>query len=113
MKPGDRILIDDGSLELAVEELSKQTIRCRVVIGGTIRSHKGMNLPGGSVSAPAFGEKDQEDMSFGLSHGVEDVGLSFVRGPGDGTRAQEGMEEYGAGAALIAKIERPEAVERL
>ena len=113
MKPGDRILIDDGSLELAVEELCKQTVRCRVVIGGTIRSHKGMNLPGVSVSAPAFGEKDQEDMSFGLSHGVEYVGLSFVRGPEDVTRAREWMEKYGAEAAIIAKVERPEAVERL
>src|SRR5438132_182313 len=68
VKPGDRILIDDGLLELAVEESSKQSIRCRVVAGGTIRSHKGMNLPGVSVSAPAFGEKDREDMAFGLSH---------------------------------------------
>ena len=113
VKPGDRILIDDGLLELAVEESSKQSIRCRVVAGGTIRAHKGMNLPGVSVSAPAFGEKDREDLAFGLSHGVEYVGLSFVRGPEDVTKAREWMEKYGAEAAIIAKIERPEAVERL
>src|SRR2546425_5681120 len=65
MKPGDRILIDDGSLELAVEELSKQTIRCRVVIGGGIRAHKSMKLPGGSVSAPALGAKDPDGMCLG------------------------------------------------
>jgi pyruvate kinase len=113
VKPGDRILIDDGLLELAVEEPSKQTVRCRVVTGGTIWPHKGMNLPGVSVTAPAFGEKDREDMAFGLSHGVDYVGLSFVRGPEDVTRAREWMKKYGADAALIAKIERPEAVERL
>ena len=113
VKPGDRILIDDGLLELAVEESSKQSIRCRVVAGGTIRPHKGMNLPGVSVSAPAFGEKDREDMAFGLSHGVEYVGLSFVRSPEDVARAREWMKKYGAEAAIIAKIERPEAVERL
>jgi pyruvate kinase len=113
VKPGDRILIDDGLLELVVEESSKQSVRCRVVAGGTIRPHKGMNLPGVSVSAPAFGEKDREDMAFGLSHGVDYVGLSFVRGPEDVTRAREWMKKYGAEAAIIAKIERPEAFERL
>ena len=102
VKPGDRILIDDGLLELAVEESSKQSIRCRVVAGGTIRAHKGMNLPGVSVSAPAFGEKDREDLAFGLSHGVEYVGLSFVRGPEDVTKACEWMEKYGAEAARSA-----------
>ena len=113
VKPGDRILIDDGLIELAVEETGRTAVRCRVVTGGTIRSHKGMNLPGVVVSAPAFGEKDREDLSFGLSHGVDYVGLSFVRGPEDVTTAREWMTKYGAEAALIAKIERPEAVERL
>src|SRR5439155_450904 len=89
-----RLSARSGLLELAVEESSKQSIRCRVVAGGTIRAHKGMNLPGVSVSAPAFGEKDREDLAFGLSHGVEYVGLSFVRGPEDVTKAREWMEKY-------------------
>ena len=113
VKPGDRILIDDGLIELAVEEAGRQTIRCRVVTGGTIRPHKGMNLPGVAVSAPAFGEKDRADLSFGLSHGVDYVGLSFVRGPEDVLAARAWMKKYDAEAAIIAKIERPEAVERL
>jgi pyruvate kinase len=113
VKPGDRILIDDGLIELAVEEAGKQAIRCRVVTGGTIRPHKGMNLPGVAVSAPAFGEKDRADLSFGLSHGVDYVGLSFVRGPEDVMAARAWMKKYDAEAAIIAKIERPEAVERL
>lgn len=113
VKPGDRILIDDGLIELAVEDAGRQAIRCRVVTGGTIRPHKGMNLPGVAVSAPAFGEKDRADLSFGLSHGVEYVGLSFVRGPEDVLAARTWMKKYDAEAAIIAKIERPEAVERL
>ncbi|MEK7221723.1 MAG: pyruvate kinase, partial [Nitrospirota bacterium] len=113
VKPGDRILIDDGLIELAVEEAGKQAIRCRVVTGGTIRPHKGMNLPGVAVSAPAFDEKDRADLSFGLSHGVDYVGLSFVRGPEDVMAARAWMKKYDAEAAIIAKIERPEAVERL
>ncbi|MEK9172901.1 MAG: pyruvate kinase [Nitrospirota bacterium] len=113
VKPGDRILIDDGLIELAVEEAGRQAIRCRVVTGGTIRPHKGMNLPGVAVSAPAFGEKDRADLSFGLSHGVDYVGLSFVRGPEDVMAARAWMKKYDAEAAIIAKIERPEAVERL
>ncbi len=113
VKPRDRILIDDGLIELAVEEAGKQAVRCRVVTGGTIRPHKGMNLPGVAISVPAFDEKDRADLSFGLSHGVEYVGLSFVRGPEDVMAAREWMKKYGAEAAIIAKIERPEAVERL
>jgi len=113
VKPGDRILIDDGLIELAVEETGRQAIRCRAITGGTIRPHKGMNLPGVAVSAPAFGEKDRADLSFGLSHGVDYVGLSFVRGPEDVLAARAWMKKYDAEAAIIAKIERPEAVERL
>ena len=112
-KPGDRILIDDGLIELTVETSKEKTVRCRVVTGGVIKSHKGMNLPGVAVSAPTLGDKDREDLGFGLSHGVDYVGLSFVRGPEDIMAARTFMKKYGAEAALIAKIERPEAVERL
>jgi pyruvate kinase len=113
VKPGDRILIDDGLIELAVEGTNARTVRCRVVIGGTIYPNKGMNLPGVAVSAPTLGEKDLQDLAFGLSHGVDYVALSFVRSPEDVTAARDYMKKYGAEAPLIAKIERPEAVERL
>ena len=113
VKPGDRILIDDGLIELTVETSKEKTVRCRVLTGGVIKSHKGMNLPGVAVSAPTLGDKDREDLGFGLSHGVDYVGLSFVRGPEDIMAARTFMKKYGAEAALIAKIERPEAVERL
>ena len=113
VKPGDRILIDDGLIELVVEGTDPKTVRCRVVTGGTINPNKGMNLPGVAVSAPTLGDKDLEDLAFGLSHGVDYVALSFVRSPEDLTAAREYMKKYGAEAPLIAKIERPEAVERL
>jgi pyruvate kinase len=113
VKPGDRILIDDGLIELAVEGTGPKTVRCRVITGGTINPNKGMNLPGVAVTAPTLGDKDLEDLAFGLSHGVDYVALSFVRSPEDVTAAREYMKKYGAEAPLIAKIERPEAVERL
>jgi len=113
VKPGDRILIDDGMIELVVESSSRDEVRCRVVAGGTIQAHKGMNLPGVAVSAPTLGEKDRGDLAFGLAQGVDYVALSFVRGPEDLTMAREVIRTQGGDLPLIAKIERPEAVERL
>ena len=113
VKPGDRILINDGLVELVVERSEKTSVLCRVLTGGVISSHKGMNLPGVSVSAPTLGDKDREDLAFGLSHGVDYVALSFVRSPEDILSARDYMKRYGAEAAIIAKIERPEAIERL
>ena len=113
VKPGDRILIDDGRIELIVENSSEGTVACTVVTPGVIKSHKGMNLPGVAVSAPTLGEKDRADLIFGLGHGVDYVALSFVRRPEDVTEAREFITARSADVSLIAKIERPEAVERL
>ena len=113
VKPGDRILIDDGRIELLVEASSANAVNCRVVTPGMINSHKGMNLPGVTVSAPTLGEKDREDLIFGLAHGVDYVALSFVRQPEDLKEARAFIAKEGADIPLIAKIERPEAVARL
>lgn len=113
VKPGARILIDDGLIELSVQRISEQSVECRVNIGGTIRSHKGMNLPGTTISAATLTEKDREDLRFGLKHQVDYVALSFVRGPDDILEARQLMAEYGGEAPIIAKIERREAVEHL
>jgi pyruvate kinase len=113
VKPGDRILIDDGRIELIVENSSEATVACTVVTPGVIKSHKGMNLPGVAVSAPTLGEKDRADLIFGLGQGVDYVALSFVRRPEDVTEAREFITARAADVSLIAKIERPEAVERL
>ena len=111
--PGNRILIDDGLIELVVTGTSRNSVESRVITGGLIKPHKGMNLPGVMVSASTLGEKDREDLAFGLSQGVDYIALSFVRGPYDLTAARELMKRSGGNAALIAKIERPEAVARL
>jgi pyruvate kinase len=113
VKPGARILIDDGLIELSVQRISEQSVECCVNIGGTIRSHKGMNLPGTTISAATLTEKDREDLRFGLKHHVDYVALSFVRGPDDIVEARQLMAEYGGEAPIIAKIERREAVEHL
>lgn len=111
--PGARILINDGLVELAVEQVAGTAVRCRVVTGGPITSHKGLNLPGTSVSAPAVTDKDRADLRFGLAQGVDYVALSFVRGPGDIAAARQVMADCGADVPIIAKIERAEAVEDL
>jgi len=113
VKPGARILIDDGLIELTVQQIRPQTVECRVNVGGTIGSHKGMNLPGTAISAATLTEKDREDLRFGLKHHVDYVALSFVRGPEDIIEARQLMAEYGDEAPIIAKIERREAVDHL
>ena len=113
VKTGARILIDDGLIELVVQRISGQTVECRVTIGGSIGSHKGINLPGTSISAPTFTDKDREDLRFGVQHRVDYVALSFVRGPDDIREARKLIDEYGGEMPIIAKIERLEAVEHL
>jgi len=113
VKPGARILIDDGLIDLTVQQISAQGVDCRVNVGGSNGSHKGLNLPGTMISAATLTEKDRDDLRFGLAHQVDYVALSFVRGPEDIIEARQLMAEYGGEAPIIAKIERREAVEHL
>lgn len=114
VKPGARILINDGLIELvAVSAKSDDTVECKVVIGGWVTSHKGLNLPGTSVSAPTLTDKDRADLRFGVAQGVDYVALSFVRGPEDVAEARQLIADYGGDVPVIAKIERPEAIDRL
>lgn len=110
VRPGDRILVDDGLLELRVESVTPTDVACRVVHGGTLRAHKGINLPGVAVSAPALTAKDEEDLAFGLALGVEYVALSFVRRAADVSALKERIHTAGATASVIAKLEKPEAL---
>jgi pyruvate kinase len=110
VQPGARILINDGLVELVVERISGGLIDCKVVIGGKITSHKGINLPGTKVSAPTLTDKDREDIRFGVAHDVDYVALSFVRGPDDVTAAKKLIADCGGSMPVIAKIERQEAV---
>ncbi len=113
VKRGDRILLDDGNLELRVLGASGITVECEVVHGGRLTSHKGMNLPGVRLSTPALTEKDRRDLGFGIANGVDYVALSFVRQPADVTEAKALVAAQGASVPVIAKIEKREAVDQL
>ncbi|MCG3202679.1 MAG: Pyruvate kinase [Gammaproteobacteria bacterium] len=108
--PGDRIMLDDGALELRVEQVDGTEIRCKVIHGGTLRDHKGINLPGVNVSAPSLTEKDRADAAFALALGVDFIALSFVRAPEDVHALRDLIAGEGGEAGIIAKIERPEAL---
>jgi pyruvate kinase len=114
VQPGDRLLVDDGNVALRVDEVSGPDVVCRVIEGGPVSDHKGISLPGVDVSTPAFTEKDDADLRFALSLGVDLVALSFVRQPEDVDPVRQVLREEGsAGVRVIAKIEKPEAVRQL
>ena len=114
VKPGDRILLVDGLIELTVLQVTGDTVRCRVVSGGDIGDHRGINLPGVAVSASSITDKDRDDLWFGISQGVDAVAVSFIRGPEDVLDVKELINEMGGGdLPVVAKLEKPEAVERL
>ena len=113
VKSGDRILIDDGNIELAVNNTDGKNVRCVVIHGGILKSRKGINLPNTKVSAPSLTEKDIEDLEFGLSHDVDWVALSFVRTADDVKDLRERIEKAGKSAKIVAKIEKPEALENI
>jgi len=113
VKPGDRVLIDDGLIELKVVGVSGKTIDCGVVFGGVLGEHKGMNLPGVNISAPFLLGKDVEDIRFGVERGVDYIALSFVRSAPDVLEAKERIRELGGEVPVIAKIEKAEAVRDL
>jgi pyruvate kinase len=111
---GDRILLDDGLLELKVLATDKKSlIRTEVVHGGTLKNNKGINLPGVALKADALTAKDREDLIFGLKAGVDMVALSFVRTPNDIDMCRQAMQEAGRVVPIIAKLEKPEAIARL
>jgi pyruvate kinase len=113
VRVGDMILADDGMVRLEVLGSNGSEIRCRVVQGGFIGDHKGLNLPGVDISAPALTPKDVNDLRFALDAGVDLVALSFVRRPSDAEAARSIMDEVGRRVPLLAKLEKPEAVAAL
>ncbi|NTX03493.1 pyruvate kinase [Myxococcus sp. CA051A] len=114
VNPGDRILLDDGLLELKVLHTDKQKlIKTEVIHGGALKNNKGINLPGVAVRADALTPKDREDLVFGIKAGVDFIALSFVRQPSDLDAARQAMAEVGRTVPIIAKLEKPEAIARL
>ena len=110
---GDLILIDDGLVVLTVKSKSETEVDCEVVEGGAISNNKGINLPGVAVSVPALSDKDEEDLKWALSAGVDMVALSFVRSAKDSEDVKRVMTEVGTYVPVIAKIEKPQAVTAL
>jgi len=110
---GDTILIDDGRIALAVTDVDGPRVHTRVMVGGVLSDNKGLNLPGVPVSVPALTEKDEADLRWALRLGIDMIALSFVRSPADAEVCYRIMEEEGVRVPLIAKIEKPQAVEAL
>lgn len=111
--PGDPILIDDGKVMVRVIDTDGVRVRTRVEVAGAVSNNKGINLPGVAVNVPALSEKDEDDLRWACRIGADLIALSFVRGPEDITRVHEIMEEEGVVLPVIAKIEKPQAVDRL
>ncbi|MEW5868935.1 MAG: pyruvate kinase [Chloroflexota bacterium] len=115
-QPGQRILLDDGNLELQVTAVKADHVETQVILGGVLLPHKGVNLPGASLCIDGFTPKDQEDLTFGLQIGVDAIAVSFVRNAADVGRVCEAIQDLAPNAPpppVIAKLERPEALDNL
>lgn len=108
-RPGDRVLLADGALELRVRSCGDMEVVCEVVRGGPVSDHKGINLPGVHVSSLSLTKKDVADLRFGVVNGIDMVALSFVRKRDDLLRLRVHLEDYDAKLPIVSKIEKPEA----
>jgi pyruvate kinase len=113
VRPGARILLSDGLIELRVTRVRGQDVECEVVNGGLLGEHKGINLPGAALSIPALTDKDRKDLEFGLTHGVDMIALSFVRSAADVLGVKKIIADHGMGTPVIAKLEKPQALAQL
>jgi pyruvate kinase len=113
VRPGDTILADDGLIQLKVLASGGAEVRCQVVTGGVLRSHKGIGLPSGRLQKAALTKKDLEDLEFGIAQGVDYVATSFVRTASDLIEVRNFLGAWGAKMPIIAKLEKPEAIRNL
>jgi pyruvate kinase len=113
LRPGHAVLIDDGAVRLEVTEVVGARVRCRVLVGGPVGPHKGVNLPGVPLPIPSLTPKDLRDLEFALTLGIDYVALSFVRSASDIRELRELLHAAGSSALVIAKIEKAEALEEL
>ena len=113
VKPGDRILLADGTMEIRVEGADDRDVDCRVIVGGRLMSHKGINVPGATLSVEPLTDKDRGDLEFGLAEGVDMVALSFVRSAQDVHALRRRMSELGREAPIVAKLEQHEVLGHL
>lgn len=112
-KPGDRLLVDDGRVGLTCTAVEGNDVVCEITEGGEVSDHKGLSLPGMDVSVPALSDKDVEDLEFAVRLGVDFIALSFVRSPADVDQVHQVMDRVGRRVPVIAKLEKPEAVDNL
>ncbi len=113
VKPGDMLLIDDGKVGMRATSVTETDVVCEVVVPGPVSNNKGINIPGAAVSVPALSEKDEADLRWALQNNVDMVALSFVRSGDDIKRVHEIMDEEGLRVPVIAKLEKPQAIENL
>jgi pyruvate kinase len=113
VRPGTRLLVDDGRVVLEVTAVQGERVRTRVLVGGPVSDHKGLNLPGVRVSVPALTSKDADDLRWALALRADMIALSFVQGPDDAEPPRKIMDEMGVRLPLIAKVEKPQAVAAL
>ena len=113
VRPGSRVLLSDGRIELRVKAVHGEDIECQIVNGGTLAENQGINLPGAALSIPALTEKDRKDLEFGLEHGVDAVALSFVRSANDVREVKAIIAAYKQHVPVIAKLEKPQALDEL
>lgn len=113
VRPGDKILLADGTIELEVLQIDGKEIKCGVQVGGVLTSHKGVNVPTRTLRIETFTDKDRKDLLFGIKHGVDLVSLSYVKDPLDIERVKDFLKRESVEIPVIAKIERKEALENL
>jgi pyruvate kinase len=113
LEPGARILLSDGLIELRVLDLPGENVECEVINGGMLGEHKGINLPGIPVRVPSLTEKDEEDLEFGMKHGIDAIAVSFVRTAEDVRHVRFRVAALGLETWIIAKLEKPQAIENL
>src|SRR2546430_13135537 len=113
LKKGDPILLGDGEIELEAVEIGTNEVKCRIVVGGILGSHKGIHFPQSSLNIRSLTKRDKQDLAFGIENKVDLVALSFVRNAGDIIYARQEMKKRGAAIPIIAKIEKHEALDHI
>src|SRR3990167_6061533 len=113
LRPGDQVWMDDGMIQLRVEETSAEAVRCRVLVGGRVSDHKGVSFPRVGLPMSCLTDKDREDLRFGIAHGVDFVAVSFVRSAADLEEVRAFLRAQGAALPLVAKLERHDMLANL
>ncbi|MBQ7561585.1 MAG: pyruvate kinase [Synergistaceae bacterium] len=113
VKPGQNIFIDDGTLNLEVESINGDEVTCKIIVGGLLRNTKGINLPGADLTMPALSDKDKQDITWGIQHGMEYLAVSFVKNRSDIIEVRRLIQSLGGNMKILAKIETSQAVQNI